>query len=131
MMRWLFADDSESDQAYARKVLLAIKNQALQVLVPSIWVYESAFVVNYYTQKDAISHENSIHHLKYLFDLCLVARCEETPASLFGFSYNNGLSSYDSAYLMLAQQQGCALATLDKKLSKVAGISGCSLFAPE
>ena len=87
--------------------------------MPYIWVYEASFVVNFYTKKGKVSHEDSIKHLDSLFDLCQVIRGEETPKELFAFANTHGLSSYDASYLMLAIQQKSPIATLDKEIIRI------------
>jgi predicted nucleic acid-binding protein len=116
MMRWLFQDGSESDQQYAQQVLTQIEAHKPQVIVPYIWVYEASFVVNYYAKKDSLSYATSINHLDSLFDLCAVIRGEEPPSKLFDFANTHRLSSYDAAYIQLAVQQCCPIATLDKAM---------------
>lgn len=128
VMRWLFKDGSENDQQYAQSVLLHIEVHKPQVIVPYIWVYEASFVVNYYSKKELVSYENGINHLDSLFNLCTVIRGEETPSALFDFSNANGLSAYDSSYVMLALQQSSPIATLDKEIIAASGKLGIEVF---
>jgi predicted nucleic acid-binding protein len=130
MMRWLFQDGSDSNQAHAHKVLTAIGSQALQVIVPYLWVYESAFVVEYYSRRNQLAHEPCMDQLTWLFDLCTVVRGDETPADLYAFSDTQGVSAYDAAYAMLALGQSCPIATLDKMLIKASGRAKYILFEP-
>ena len=120
MMRWLFDDGSPSDRRYAAKVLDTIRENDPKVLVPYIWVYESAFVVNYYVGEGCLDRELATSHLKSLFDLCTVAIDREPPTALFDFSRAYGVSAYDAAYLMMAYSQGSEIATLDRKMRKIA-----------
>ena len=130
MMRWLFQDGSDSDQVYAQKVLTAIGSQALQIIVPYLWVYESAFVVEYYSRRDQLEHDQCVDQLTWLFDLCTVVRGDETPAILYKFSHTQGVSAYDAAYAMLALGQSCPIATLDKMLIKASGRAKYTVFEP-
>ncbi len=118
MMRWLFKDGSASDQAYARHILQTIKTRGFTVLVPYLWVYESAFVTHYYTRQQAISEEDATSRLEALFELSTVIRGEERPSQLLAFAQSYAVSAYDASYLLLAQQQECPLATLDKKMQE-------------
>lgn len=120
MMRLLFDDGSSADRRYAAKTLDYIKENNPQVIVPYIWVYESSFVVNYYVGQDDLDGTEAIRHLDSLFDLCTVTTDRQTPATLFQFSHAHGISTYDAAYLMLAGAQTSPLATLDKKMRRVA-----------
>lgn len=100
MMRWLFHDGSEADQSYARKVLSAISPQKLQIIVPYIWVYEAAFVVERYSRQNEMASDQFTTQLSWLFDLSLVIRGEEIPADLYEFSRRYGVSAYDAAYVI-------------------------------
>ena len=120
MMRWLFDDGSARDRRYAQKVLGRIKDDGLRVLVPYIWVYEAAFVVNYYAQEGQIDHKGAVNRLNSLSDLCTVVIDKVPPSILFDFASIHKLSTYDAAYLILARTSVCAIATLDKKMLRVA-----------
>ena len=128
MMRWLFHDGSESDQSYARKVLNAVSSQKLQIIVPYIWVYEAAFVVERYSKRNEMAYEQFTTQLSWLFDLSLVIRGEEIPADLYEFSHRYSVSVYDAAYVMLALKQSCPIATLDKTIIKIADKAKYRLF---
>ena len=119
MMRWLFQDGSDTDQDYARGVLKAVGKNELQIIVPYIWVYESAFVVDYYSRSESKSYDECMEYLSWLFDVSTVIRGEVTPASLYEFSQTHSLSAYDAAYVMLALDQSCPIATLDKSIIKI------------
>ena len=120
MMRWLVDDGAASDRRYANMVLSSIQENRPKLIVPYIWVYESAFVVNYYVGEGALSTVQAASHLKALYDLCTVAIDREPPATLFDFSRTYAVSAYDAAYLMMARSQGSQIATLDKKMRRVA-----------
>ena len=128
MMRWLFEDGSDADQNYAKSVLQSIKAEEITVLVPYIWVYESAFVTHYYTRRNALSADEAISHLDALFELSTVIRGEAPPSQLFELAQTCNVSSYDASYLLLARQQDCPLATLDKKMQKACRQLGGSLY---
>lgn len=118
MMRWLFTDGSTSDQKYARSVLQAINAKTLTVLVPYVWVYESAFVAHFYVKQRALGYTDATSRLDALFELATVIRGEEIPSHLLDFAKSSAVSSYDASYLLLAMQQECPLATLDKKMRR-------------
>lgn len=131
MMRWLFQDGSESEQIYAQGVLQAIGSHKLQVIVPYIWVYESAFVVEFYAKQKAKKNNECMENLTWLFDLSTVIRGEERPSSLYEFSHLHRLSAYDAAYIMLALNQSCPIATLDKSIAKASRKTKHILFEIE
>ena len=127
-MRWLFEDGSAADNRFAGSVLNYIEAQRPSVIVPYIWTYEAAFVVNYYVNKGALGWGDGTQHLKSLDSLFTVAIDKLPPADLFEFSNVHGVSSYDAAYLMLARGQALPIATLDKKMRKIATKINVSLF---
>ena len=128
MMRWLFKDGSTADQDYAKSVLQATKTRRLTVLVPYIWVYESAFVASYYTTQNLITYEDTINRLNALFELSTIIRGEEPPGQLFDFSQSYGVSSYDASYILLAKHRDCPLATLDSKMQEACKKFSGSLY---
>lgn len=130
MMRWLFQDGAHDDQVYAQKVLKAIGVKALQVIVPCIWVYESAFVAEYYARRDKLDYDQCGEQLIWLFNLCTVIRGDETPTSLYEFSQAQRLSAYDAGYAKLALDHSCPIATLDKALVKASSKARYRLFKP-
>lgn len=119
-MRWLFDDGSATDRKYSQKVLDAIETESQTVLVPYLWIYEAANVVNYYVTKMKLDDVACKTGLDSLMDLFLVMIGREHPSELYEFAQVHNLSTYDSAYLLLARQQHCPIATLDKKMKKVA-----------
>ena len=55
-------------------------------------------------------------------------RGEETPRSLYEFSFRYGSSAYDTANIMLAIKQSCPIATLDKTIIKLSDKVKYTLF---
>ena len=107
MMRWLFDDGSPADRRYAARVLETIQTQNRQVIVPNIWVYESSFVVSYYSNQQVLPVADARRHLDYLFDVCTVISDGVTPVALYEFSRLHRISTYDAAYVLLAQNHAC------------------------
>ena len=128
MMRWLFDDGSASDRRYAAKVLRHIQDSQCLVLVPYVWVYESAFVVNFYVGQGNLDWEQGASHLHSLHDLSRVIVDKQPPTVLFEFSYTHGVSAYDAAYLVLAREHDLSIASLGKKMRKVANKTGVGVF---
>ena len=127
-MRWLFDDGSSKDKKYAKQVLENIDAQSSHVIVPFLWVHEAAFVVNFYSNSESLELETIMNHLSSLFHLCTVVSTQNEPSTVFEFSNRHKISAYDAAYLMLAQQQVCSIATLDKKMTKVAKSISLDLY---
>ena len=95
MMRWLFKDGSTSDQKYARSVLQTIKAKDITVLVPSLWVYEAAFVTRHYIKQHVINDADACRQLDALFELSTVLRGQESPSALLEASQSLNISAHE------------------------------------
>ena len=60
--------------------------------------------------------------------LCAVIIDREAPLALFEAAEAHGVTAYDAAYLLLARSEGLPLATLDRKMRKVAKTMGIPVF---
>ncbi len=129
MMRWLFDDGNAADRRYALKVLNRIRDAHGLVIVPYLWVYEAAHVVNFYVEREDLEGSAGVRHLESLHDLALVIAERQSPATLFEFSRRHGLSAYDSAYLLLAGTHDLPIATLDRKMRKAATKASIEAFS--
>ena len=69
---------------------------------------------------------NALHALNDLFTINIDRG--ETPQALFEAAGMYGITAYDASYLLLARSEGLPLATLDKKMRKVAKDMGIPLF---
>jgi len=127
-MRWLFDDGSASDKRYAKNVIEKIEENSSTTLVPYLWVHEAAFVVDFYANTESIERETCMQQLDSLFALHTVVISRVEPSEIFTFSQQYKISAYDAAYLMLALEQKCPIATLDKKMIKVAKILDLKRF---
>lgn len=130
VMRWILDDGSNRDRRYARSVLDYVMQHEATVLVPVLWVYEAAFVVQYYVKQDALACMEAHNHLSALFNVLTVMQETFDPGSYFETGHAQGLSAYDSVHLKLAGVHGLPLATLDKKMKKVAEKIGVPVFVP-
>lgn len=119
-MRWLVASKKSKDQHYALTVRDTIQSESLCVLVPYLWSYEAGHVVAAYANRGDISKQLAIDTLAALEEYFTIVIARESPKSLAEFSMAHGLSAYDAAYVMLAQQESAQLATLDRNMRKVA-----------
>ena len=55
---------------------------------------------------------------------------EPTPTDLLRLALSSSLSVYDAAYVDLAVGESCALATLDRRMARVAGALGVAVVSP-
>jgi predicted nucleic acid-binding protein len=128
-MRWLVASGRPADQRYARSVRDHIQEHRPRVLVPYLWTYEAANVVAQYVRLGEVSYNVASTTLIALHDLCSISVDREPPLALFELAEKHEVTAYDAAYLFLARRQGGTLATLDKKMRKVATNMGINIFA--
>jgi predicted nucleic acid-binding protein len=128
-MRWLIASGKPADQRYARSVRDHIQRTQSEVVVPYLWTYEAANVAAYYVREGELDFSVAGNALRAFNDLFTISIDRgETPPALFEAADSCGLTAYDAAYLVLARGEGLALATLDKKMRKVAKGIGIKLF---
>ena len=127
-MRWLIASGKPADQRYARSVRDFIYEQRPQVIVPYLWTYEAANVVAQYVGLGELDYSAGANTLIALHDIISIFVEKETPLALFELANSYGVTAYDASYLMLARREGLPIATLDKKMRKVAARMGITVF---
>ena len=128
-MRWCFKDGSETDLAYAEKVLDSLSDTLF--LVPNLWYLEAANVLVRAEKKQWLNSEQSQLFLALVMQLPIqvdneTARKAMTTTLTLAREYN--LSAYDAAYLELALRFNVPLATLDVDLRKAAVKVGVVIF---
>ena len=129
-MRWLIASGKKTDQRYALGVRDFIRAESPRVMVPYLWSYEAANAVAYYVRQGELEYSVAFNTLAALNDLCSINIDRgETPMALFEAAEAHGVTAYDASYLLLARSEGLPLATLDKKMRKVAKGMGVRVFA--
>ena len=127
-MRWLLASGKPADQRYALSVRDYVQKKRPKVMVPYLWTYEAANVVAQYVRLGELEYSVASTTLIALQELCSVIIDRVTPLALFEAAELYGISAYDAAYLLLARGDGLPIATLDKKMRKVAAKMGISVF---
>ena len=118
-MRWLFADGSADDLAYATRILGLMELEGTAVLVPSLWALEVANVVVRAEAKGLVAEARSAEFLGLLQDMAVFVDNETAGRALndtLQLARRFGLSAYDASYLELALREGLSLATLDADL---------------
>jgi predicted nucleic acid-binding protein len=118
-MAWCFVDEA------TRKTddLLDSLAGARRAYTPPIWPLEVANVLLVSERKDRISQEDAARFMALLWELPVTIDQEMTPLSIqsiFKLGRTHQISSYDAAYLELALRRDLAIATLDRRLKKVA-----------
>ena len=118
-MRWLFADGSGADLAYAEHVLDVLGRPNAQAIAPSIWPLEVANVISRAEAKNWLVNARSAEFLR-LLDALAIAVDSDTSKYALGATLELArryrLSAYDAAYLELSLREGLPLATLDTGL---------------
>jgi len=61
--------------------------------------------------------------------LAIVCPGETDDREVMALARAHGLSAYDASYLALAMREGCALASLDRRLNEAAAAEGVATFA--
>ena len=128
-MRWLIASGKPADQRYALKVRDYVQDERARVMVPYLWTYEAANVAAYYVREGELEYNvafNALHALKNVFTINIDR--SETPEALFEAAGLHKVSAHDASYLLLARNEGLPLATLDRRMRKVARSMGIHLF---
>lgn len=120
-MRWCFKDGSPDDLAYANGVLEILPNYL--IVVPNLWHLEVANVLVRAELKNWITAEQRTKFISLLDEVNL--KVDDKTAiyamsRILDIARQNGLSTYDAAYLELALRLHIPLATLDKKLRSAA-----------
>lgn len=128
-MRWLIASGKPADQRYALAVRDFVRDHQCRVMVPYLWNYEAANVAAHYVRCGELEYSVAIHTLHAMHDLFTInVDWSETPLALFEAAESRGVTAYNASYLLLARGEGLPLATLDKKMRKVAKGMGIQIF---
>lgn len=93
-----------------------------RLLVPSIWAYEVANALRNGMRRRRVS-DNQVSAVCTRIEglrIELVGNAEQGVRQRFVAAQNHELTAYDAAYIDLALQLHCALATLDAALAQVA-----------
>jgi predicted nucleic acid-binding protein len=125
-MAWCFQDEVD---AYTDSVLDLLMDS--EAIVPSIWPLEVANVLLVAERSKRLTEADSLQFVKLLRGLPISVDTGSSDRALNEVLFigrQQGLSSYDAAYLELAMREGAALATRDSKLMRVAEKCGVKLI---
>jgi predicted nucleic acid-binding protein len=121
-MSWCFVDEGDE---YAIKVLRLLNSY--EAIVPCVWPLEVTNALLMAERRGRITPAKSLRFLSMLFSYN-IAVSFPTPIELAKESLllgrQNGLTSYDAAYLELAMREGLPLASLDNRLIDAAKALG-------
>jgi predicted nucleic acid-binding protein len=127
-MAWCFSEEATE---FTQTLLLRLSNLTDSAVVPALWLYEVANVVELAVRKGRIPGEKALAFLDRLADLPIEV---ENPSrtqvfvSVRMLARQYQLTGYDAAYLELAIRHRLSVASLDRALSKAALASGLDTF---
>ena len=130
--RWLL-EDAGAGQLYAMGALHDLEARDAQALVPSIWGLDLASVMLKAERQGVLTDERAARFLRMLSALPIEAdgrTAHHALTTTLQLARQYRLSSYDAAYLELAQRLSLPLATLDEALRRAARKAGVKLFKP-
>ena len=125
VMAWCFEDEAD---AYADSVLNRLSES--EAVVPCIWPLEVANVLLVAERRKRLTEAASFQFAGLLAELPITIDYESSDRALSEILFlgrQQGLSSYDTAYLELAMREGIPLATRDNRLRKVSGKCGVKI----
>ena len=122
-LAWSIPDE---DSAFADEILKSAESEG-RFWVPALWWYELSNALTMAERRGRLAHSTAgrlvelYAHLPIYTDTLLGAQALVRHMAL---AQRYKLTSYDSAYLELAERRGLALATLDKSLKQAARRAG-------
>ncbi len=123
-MAWCFDDEATT----ATEAVLDRLRQE-EATAPVLWSHEVANVLLVAERRKRITEAQSARFLELLTRLPIrVADSRVEPAALVGIGRRHQLSAYDAAYLLLAEQLGAPMATLDDQLTAACDAAGVQLL---
>ena len=126
VLSWCLTDE---DHPVAEKAMRIVVEDG--AVVPGIWWYElrNALVVN--ERRGRLDAEHTQSTLADLRELRITIDHEHNEAVLLDLSRQGNLSVYDAAYLEVARRRAIPLASLDRRLCKVASACQVALLSPD
>lgn len=102
-----------------------------RLLVPSIWACEVANTLRMAVRRSRVSADGMLGLVSLLEGLKIEAAGSADTAvrQRYLAAQTHDLTAYDAAYIELALQQRCALATLDARLATAARQAGLHVLA--
>jgi predicted nucleic acid-binding protein len=123
-MAWCFEDETtqETDAVLDR----IVEDPAV---VPAVWELEIANVLLVGERRGRLTESQAARFVSLLSTLPInVSEIAAPMSTMIATGRRHGLSSYDAAYLILAESEGIPLATTDRALQKAAKAAGVQLL---
>ena len=120
----------EEHSAWSSHVMLELEGENL--LAPDLLVWEIASVLQKKVRRGTVSEAQRAIMLARFRDFDVDLRPPPEPMDLISMLETGdrvGLTAYDTAYLMLATDEGAALASLDAALVRAARVEGLTVHS--
>lgn len=123
-MAWCFEDETS---VVTEQVLDTLAGEG--ALVPSVWPLEVANVLLGAERSGRLSAAQGVRFVELLGQLPIaVDPAPPGVAALLEAGRRHHLTSYDAAYVLLAEREGFPIATLDAALARAAAAAGIRLL---
>jgi predicted nucleic acid-binding protein len=114
-LKWQFEDEETTERAMA--MLSDYVENAITLIAPGLFPYEILSGINVAVNRKRIGQEAGKEAVNYILSLGVQLRTShDLFVSAFQLAREHGLSTYDCAYISLAQKESCDFVTGDKKL---------------
>jgi predicted nucleic acid-binding protein len=114
-LKWQFKDEEVANAAMA--LLEDFVEGKIELISPTLFSYEILSAINVAINRKRIEEEAGYRALNYIASLGIELRSfDNLMESTFYMARRYGLSSYDCAYMALAEKEKCDFLTGDKKL---------------
>ena len=114
-LKWQFEDEEGTSAAMA--LLEDFIEGRIELITPTLFPYEILGAINVAINRKRIGEEAGYRAMNYITSLGIELRSfDNLIGTAFYMARQYGLSSYDCAYLALAEKEKCDFFTGDKKL---------------
>jgi len=113
-LKWQFEDEEATDSA--RALLDDFIEDKIKLIAPTLFPYEIISAINVAISRKRINESVGYTAIKYITSLGIgLISFNDLIETTFQMARQYGLSTYDCAYMALAEKEKCNLITGDKK----------------
>ncbi len=104
-------------------LLEKVVNHQLDVIVPSLWIYEMINILKSSVGRKRLTSEDASQGLRIIQEIPVRVfhPDQSVQRAMFGLSVKHNISVYDASYITIAGQMSCRFVTADKKLLSLRG----------